>query len=246
MRHMSKLRRLFLLFCLVAPLSASAQLMVPNNDEIFARTMDPDSPFNFASLMMRYNAGDTTLTLEDYHYLYYGFAFTDMYRPLASIPAEDKILMVLEESEVPGYDGMLEIIRQGREVMKADPFSPKNLNFLVFAYGAIGDTVNERINHDRMTKVLAVIGASGTGETERSPMHILRFSHAADFLGSRGLVMANRRVVSRTTEYISLARRDGRIRGYFFDFSRIFWNDPGEAPVRERRWKINDWPPGQI
>lgn len=150
--------------------------------------------------------------------------------------------MVFEQSEEPDYEGMLEIIRNAREVMKTDPFSPKNLNFLVYAYGAIGDTVNEHINFDRMTKILAVIEASGTGETEKSPMHVLKFSHAADVLTARGLTFNNRRVVSRSVEYISLDKKDGKNRGYYFDFSRVFWNKPDEAPKPQRRWKINDWP----
>lgn len=224
----------------------NGEKMVPDNDEILARTIDTSSPFHHASLMMRYNAGDVTLTQEDYHYLYYGYAFTNAYRPLAGIPAEDMILEVfasLPEGAEPDREGMVKIIEYATEAMKADPFSPRNLNFLVYAYGAIGDSINERINYDRMTKVVAAIEASGTGESEKSPMHILRFTHAADVLTARGLSIAKRTVVSKTQELITLDRRDGRNRGYYFDYSRIFWNKPEEAPKPEkRRWKLNDWP----
>ncbi len=238
---MNKIILSLLIFMSPAAYSQTA----PDNEDIFVRTVDPGSPFHHPALMMRYNAGDTSLTQEDYHYLYYGYAFTDNYRPLSGIPAEDMILEVfaaLPEGGEPDREGMLKIIDYAGEAMKSDPFSPKNLNFLVYAYGAIGDSINERINHDRMTKILAVIEASGTGESEKSPMHILRFSHAADLLTARGLTIAKRTVISKTQELITLNRRDGRNRGYYFDYSRIFWNKPEETPKPARRWKINDWP----
>lgn len=236
------MRKAVILLLLSMPLAAYAQ-KAPDNDDIFAKTMDADSPFNYAALMLRYDSGDLTLTEEDYHYLYYGYAFTDPYKPLKSIPAEDNIIMVFDKDEEPDFAGMMEIIRSGMEVMKDDPFSPRNLNFLTYAYGAIGDTINERINYDRMTKVLTVIEASGTGLTEKSPMHVLKFSHAADLLTARGLTITNRRVVSKDVEYITLLEKDGRNKGYYFDFSRVFWASPEDTPKKERRWKINNWPP---
>ena len=61
-----------LLTLLLLPALAAAK--VPVEEDIVAKTSDPDSPFYYTSLMMRYNAGDETLTDEDYHYLYYGYA----------------------------------------------------------------------------------------------------------------------------------------------------------------------------
>ena len=58
-----------LLTLLLLPALAAAK--VPVEEDIVAKTSDPDSPFYYTSLMMRYNAGDETLTDEDYHYLYY-------------------------------------------------------------------------------------------------------------------------------------------------------------------------------
>ena len=59
-----------LLTLLLIPALAAAK--VPVEEDIVAKTSDPDSPFYYTSLMMRYNAGDETLTDEDYLYLYYG------------------------------------------------------------------------------------------------------------------------------------------------------------------------------
>ena len=52
-----------LLTLLLLPALAAAK--VPVEEDIVAKTSDPDSPFYYTSLMMRYNAGDETLTDED-------------------------------------------------------------------------------------------------------------------------------------------------------------------------------------
>lgn len=236
-----------LLLGIAAAVPVVSGQVAPDNEEIFEQTINHESPYYYPALMLRYNSGDTTLTEKDYRYLYYGYAFSDDYHPLAPIPAEDKVLMAFEKAhDDPSYDNMRDIIRYAEEVMRSDPFSPTNLNFLAYAYGAIGDTLNERINYDRLNKVLAAISGSGTGLTEKSPMHVLRFSHASDVLGTLGLSVTKRLVVSRTTEYITVANEKGRQqgKGYYFDYSRVYWSDPEDAPKKEHRWKINDYPMG--
>ena len=225
------------------PIAVAAQ-GVPDNDTIQTRTTYPGSPFFYDALFMRYKAGDTTLTAEDYHYLYYGYVFRDEYDPLVPIPAEANILAVFERTPEPDYYGMSEILQNAMEVMKHDPFSPSNLNFLVYAYGAIGDTVNERVNYDRFVKVIGVIESSGDGLKEKTPMHIIRFSHATDLLASRGLSASKSIVISQTVEFVELTHKDGDNRGYFFDYSRVYWKKPSREPEEEKRtWQFNNLPP---
>lgn len=54
-----------LLLLLLLPALAAAK--VPDEEDIQNKTMDAESPFYYPSLMMRYNAGDETLTDESYH-----------------------------------------------------------------------------------------------------------------------------------------------------------------------------------
>lgn len=207
---------------------------VPDNDLILKSIIDSGSEYYYPSLMMRYEMGDTTLTLDDYHYLYYGYAFQENYKPLEPIPAEDRLLMALERSTDGNELQAYELISSAAEVMKYDPFSPKNINFLIYAYQTVGDTINARINADRLDKVLATIESSGTGLKESMPMHVLWFSHATDIIGTKGLRIKNRMVRSRTVEYIALTEKDGNVKGYFFDFGRMYWRKP-DKPQREKR-----------
>lgn len=223
----------------------SLSLRVPDNDDILVRTIDANSPYYIDRLLAKYYAADEPLTDEEYFYLYYGFAYSDTYRPLEPNPAEDRVMAIVEEiMGNPTEDAMLRLVDAALEVMERDPFSPKNLNLLAFAYGSLGDSENERRCYERLEGVLRTIENSGTGETEDSPKHILMFSHASDVIYARGLEIKSREVISRSCEYIFLPQRDddGNL-GYYFDFSRVYWvrSDLPTEP-QKRGWRINDMP----
>lgn len=224
---------------------ASAQtLRVPDNEDILVRTIDIASPYYLDNLLAKYIAGEP-LSEEEFHYLYYGYAYSEQYRPLEPIVAEDRVLAVVEEVMTePTEERMQRLVECAMEVMERDPFSPKNLNLLAFAYGSLGDAVNERKCYDRLEGVLRTIENSGSGEKESSPLHVLRFEHAADVIYARGLDVKKREVVSRTCEYIFLTMKDERGNmGYYFDFSRVYWVK-SEQPARteKRGWTINNVP----
>lgn len=215
--------------CALGAEFVSAQ-RTPDNGAISAAISDVSSPYYYPSLMLRYENGDTTLTLDDYHYLYYGFAFQDRYKPTDPVRGTDEILAVFERNNNPGKEEALEIIRYAKQVMEQDPFSLNNINYLTYAYGVIGDTINERINADRFEKIYSTIESSGKGTAEKSPWHILWFSHANDLLATKGFEVDKRTIVSRSTEYIEVKKNDMGAKGFYFDFTRLYWKKPEDMP----------------
>ena len=122
------------------------------------------------------------------------------------------------------------------------------MNLLAFAYGALGDSKNEQINYNRMNSILATIEDSGNGLKEGSAWHILMFGHALDLLAAHDRHYGKARVVSRSVEYVPLLEpvrtEEGRIKGYYFDYSRIYRNNPdGYVFKRPRTWQINNLRP---
>ncbi len=242
------MKRLFWIAALLLPALAAAQ--APDEDEIFDRTTAAASPYYYPNLLIRYNAGDTTLTVDDYRYLYYGYAFRDEYKPLATNDDLDRTLLVASrlDPDKPRVEDLEAIITSGAAALEQDPFSPKLLNLMAFAYGALGNKEQETAYYDRMQKVIAAIKSTGDGLTQRSPQHILMFDHALDVMTADGLIPGKSRVVSRTTEYVPLVvpeQTDGRkVKGLYFDYSRIYRNKPeGYSFKRERTWQFNNLKP---
>lgn len=235
------MKKILLAVILLLPVALCAQeLRAPDNDRILMEILDAASPHYYPHLMSRYMKGDRALTAEDYHYLYYGYAYQASYAPLEPQPAVDDMLMVLERSSEPDSLQCVNLIGYGREAMKSDPFNPVTLNLIAFAYTILGDTVEARNYAIRVERVLGTIKSSGTGLTERSPWVVLAFSHTDAVLASMELQVKTRRVVSRTVEYVEPRVLKGKEKGYYFDFGRAYWNKPERTPEPQKRgWEIN-------
>lgn len=233
---------------LLVPAMAAAQ--VPDEADIIDKTNTATSPYYYPNLLLRYNTVDTTLTAADYHYLYYGYAYRDEYKPLEPNPDLDRTLLIVSglDLEKPRVEDLEALISACFAALDRDPFSPKLLNLMAYAYGALGEKEREAAYYDRMQKVLATIKASGDGLSEKAPRHILMFDHALDALKAEDLTPEKSRVVSRTVEYVPLLvpqSVDGRkVKGYYFDFSRIYRNKPeGYTYKRDRTWQFNNLKP---
>ena len=132
------MKRLLLAFMLILPLIGSAK--IPDEEDIKRKILDPQSQFYYTNLMMRYNNLEK-LSDEEYHYLYYGFAYQDRYKPTASNPSADELYARIPglNTDAPDRQQIEQIIIYCNRAIEQDPFNPTMLKLLVFAYGAMGD-----------------------------------------------------------------------------------------------------------
>ena len=65
-------------------LPALAWAKIPDEEDILRKIMDGSSPFFYGNLQMRYNNLEQ-LTDEEYHYLYYGYAYHENYKDRKSV-----------------------------------------------------------------------------------------------------------------------------------------------------------------
>lgn len=237
-----------IIFLFILPLLATAK--VPVEDDIIDATLSPSSPYYHPNLMMRYIMGDTMLTENEYHYLYYGYAYQDNYKPLVLNPDLDKTLMLAAsiDTEEPLVEDINTLISVTNGALTRDPFSPQLLNLMAFAHGALGDTIQEKAYYRKMEYVLKTIESSGDALTQKTPQHVLMFGHANDLLTSKSIAHGKGKIISRLVQYIPLTksiRVDGKkIKGYYFDFGRVYWNKPeGYTYKRDRTWQFNNLKP---
>ncbi len=241
------MRLRLLLILLVSMLSVSAlSARTPDNDDIYAKVADSASPYYYPNLKMRYDQWSAPMNSEELHYLYYGYAYQPEYKPLNENPYLTRVLEIMAKIaiEEPAVSDLDELVLTAMSAYERDPFSPQILNILAYAYGALGDGVREKAFYERLNGVLEVIGASGDGLKERSAMHITMFSHALDYIASKGWTYGKARVISREVEYVPFEVARNKVKGYYFDFSRIYWNKPENYTFkRERTWQFNNLKP---
>ena len=238
------MKRLFSIF-IAALVAASAMAATPNNDRIFAAITNVDSPLYYPNLMLRFKEGKP-MSDDEYHHLYYGYAFQPSYKPLEANSAMVRVQEIMARISIdkPSVHDIDELIAAGIAAMEHDPFSPTLLNILTYAYGAAGDRVRELAYSDHLRGILRCIEQSGDGLKERTPMHIIMFSHGLDYIASKNINYLKGRIISRTVEFVPFDFPQNKVKGYYFDYSRVYWNKPDNYTFkRERTWQFNNLKP---
>ncbi len=237
------------LLLLLLPLSLVAK--VPVEDDILEQITDPESQFYYPNLFLRFNNGDATLTQEDFHYLYYGFAYQSLYKPLEVQTKSDKVFMMATTIDpyTPTEESLQSLVIATTEALEQNPFSPNLWNLLAYAYGALGDPAREEMAFERVNLILKTIDSSGSGLKEREAKHIIMYDHAIDLLTSQGIRHNSAEIISRTVEFMPFVETQRtssgkKIKGIYFDFGRIYWNKPdiNDEP-RKKAWQFNDLKP---
>ncbi len=238
-----------LLLLLLLPLSLLAK--TPVEDDIIDKINDPNSEFYYPNLYLRFNTG-SAFTAEEFHYLYYGFAYSELYQPLVVNDKIDRVLLLASamDPDAPSESALDEIIVSANEALVLNPFSPTLWNLLAYAYGALGDSTREKMAFDRFNQILSTIDSSGDGTKEKSPKHIIMFDHAIDLLTVQGLAHDQPKVISRTVEFVPFmepqtdADSGKKVKGVYFDFGRIYWNKPDNVTYkRDQKWQFNNLKP---
>lgn len=238
-----------LLFALLPTMTMAqdADVRIPDEEDILHQTLSASSPYYYTNLLLKYRNGAEKLTHDEYFYLYYGYLYQEDYRPFVENRALDEMLLLMSgvDVEQPMVSQLEAIIERGMEAMELDPFNPKVLNIMAFAYGALGDAQREQLYFDHLNGVLHTIEHSGTGLKETSPWHVLMFSHAYDLLAAKGYAYGQAKIISRSVEYIPLIKKsEDRIKGFYFDYSRVYRNKPTDVVIKQdRTWQFNNLKP---
>ncbi|MEE1168853.1 MAG: DUF4919 domain-containing protein [Alistipes sp.] len=240
-----------LLLAIVLPVAAMAQednnYRTPDEDDILRQTLTLSSPYYYTNLMLKYRNGQQELTADEYFYLYYGYIYDEGYRPFAKNRALDEMLLIMTgiDTAQPMVSQLEALIERGVEALDMDPFNPKVLNILAYAYGALDDPEREQMYYKHLNGILATIESTGSGLKENSAMHVLMFSHAYDLLASKGYQYGEGKIISRTVEFVPVVKRAGnKAKGFYFDYSRVYRNKPDDVTIkRDRTWQFNNLKP---
>lgn len=223
------------------------EVRVPDEDDIIHKTVSVSSPYYYTNLMLKYRNGTAPLSDLEYYYLYYGYVYDENYRPFGENEALDKMLLVMAgiNPDAPTVMQLESLIENGAVAMEVDPFNPKVLNMMAYAYGALGDKAREQLYYNHLNGILSTIESTGSGLKEEERWHVLMFSHAYDLLASKGYAYSESRIISREAMFVPIAQRPKeRIKGFYFDYSRIYRNKPEDVTFkRDRTWQFNNLKP---
>lgn len=215
----------FLLLLLVACVNVFAQdedfFSKPDYKQIEKSIKDPTSPYSYSKLMQRYQAADSTMTLEERRHLYYGYTFNLDYKGTDNQEYNDKLAELLAKQEFTDTD-YNNILTHTDVMLRDDPFSLRALEAQLFVY-AQQDNVNGYIaNVVKKKIVFDAIVSSGDGISQGTPIYVIRVGHEYDLLGYLGYSFGgNSKILKKKLNYLSLKNNKFGIDALYFNIEPV-------------------------
>lgn len=215
------MKKLLLIFSLVLLFAANAwaqEVDAPDYKAIRTTIQNQKGPNYYPSLMRRYLANDTTLTLEQVRNLYYGFALQEDYVPYQTPKKElyDIRRVLTEHKGNPRQ--CPEAIQVSLEVLDDNPFDLLAISTMSFAYLQLQDTVSYHLWNEKQTSLLDAIISSGDGESPATAFHVINIEHEYEVLNRMGLQLETDSLCNDKIEYLKVKSNSEEIPGLYFNF----------------------------
>ena len=193
----------------------------PDYARIQRDVADSASKLFYPNLMSRYLRNDTTLGIEEYRHLYYGYTFQKAYDPFWKSGETDTLQQLYAKGTFTEADCHA-IIKYARKSIEKFPFDLRQIMMLPFAYHTIGDETEANKWAFKAGSITQVIIRSGNGKSPESAWHIILQSHEYDIIRTIGLDGKPLVTPKGNSDYVELEENEFKLKGVYFDVGRIF------------------------
>ena len=195
----------------------------PDYKKIERVTKDKSSEFYYPKLFSRYIANDTTLSVEQYKMLYYGFFFQEGYSSFGSTSAFNDSMKALFNKESLTNADRRDIIRYTKEDLKTSPFSLRDLYRLYRFYNILGDDADGNLCRYKLETLAKAISSTGDARTDTTGIHVLSVEDEYAIVSMLGYEFGGTQTLTgNQCDYLTLKKNDDNIDGLYFDVKQIF------------------------
>ena len=210
-----------LIFVIAVPGVAQKYEVKPVDfNEIKEATQDTKSKFFFPRLMKEFESNDTSMTAEEYRYLYYGYVFQEDYNPFRESRYSDMIESLYYNKEFTRSE--CDTIEKYAELSLDDNiFDLQQMEFFIFALKEKKKYARAAIRQFRLNQIIATILSSGKGTAE-SPWVVTSVSHEYYILNKLGYVATEHQTLPGCIDFIAVKpKNDKSPEGFYFDASKL-------------------------
>lgn len=209
------------LFALLLSMSSQAwaqEVEAPDYRYIRQVTSNSKSLNYYPRLMQQYLQNDTTLTFEQYRFLYYGFVLQEDFVPYKEPkePLIDIRKKMLATDKV--IDLCPEAIRIASRCLDDDPFDLTAMSTISLAYLYLGDTLSYNRWEEKMSHILDAIATTGDGENIENAIHVTSIAHEYEVINKMGLIAESDSLCNNQVEFLRVKENAEGIPGLFFNF----------------------------
>lgn len=144
----------------------------PDYNQIESNIANKQSNLYYPKLWARFQQGDTTMTEEEVHHLYYGYVFDKDYSPFYSVHNPKQMDDILKK-ENPTKEEWEKLALSFDESIKAEPFNCLYLHYQSLAYEALNMQNEAAKNLGKMKCILHAQAYSGDGLLKETAIHVI-------------------------------------------------------------------------
>ena len=201
----------------------------PDMTEIKKQSTDPASPYYYPKLLSRFMTNnDSSMTVKEYQYLYYGTMFQEDYDPYRMSPFENEVKQlapVYLKREHLSKGECRRIISLAEKVLGDNPLDLRQIDYLVYAYKQSGKVNIANIWASKLNNLLLTIASSGTGDDTENAWVVVYQSHEYDFFNLSGatVVVTGSEFVEPYYEKVtvSVGKKDVKTSSHYFDLHHM-------------------------
>ena len=217
---MYKKQLLILTFLLgsVLVFSQNIETEKPDYNKIEKEITKKKSEFFYPKLMKKYMNSDSTMTLKEKRYLYYGYSFQDAYSPYGHSDFSDTLREVLQKEKHTDEE-LNRIIELSDSILVDNPFDLRVIKYQLYALDKLEKkkAFDKRINQMRI--VVDALLSSGDGLKKKTAFYVIYTSHEYDLLNILGYEFGGEQSLIDHFDYLKVAKNSKNIKGFYFDIS---------------------------
>lgn len=192
----------------------------PDYAAIRKQTFNSKSPTYYPSLMQRFVDCDSTLTLDDYRCLYYGFPLREDFIPYQNI--NSSVIEARKKLTESGASAEVcsEAIKVAEAALLDNPFDLIALSIIPICYQQLGDSERSSLWNLKLQGILSAISSSGDGETAETAIHVINIEHEYEILNRLGLELDQIEATkTKQTDFMRVRENTDSIKGRYFNYS---------------------------
>ncbi|MDR1054664.1 MAG: DUF4919 domain-containing protein [Prevotellaceae bacterium] len=204
-----------------ADISEDSDVGVPDYDLIKAEIYNPNSRWYYPVLIQRFYNYDPTLTLKDYHFVYYGYLFSDIYVFTDPLSNKDKTMDYLKKENQTPEDSQI-LIKLLREAYKEHPFDFGKANLMATIYNELNDIENYSAIQGRIQRLGDVLQHSGDGKTKETAIHVISTLHENYIFDVKSLKKKKQWLIENKYDVIEAVDKLGEPVTIYFNVEQAF------------------------
>lgn len=214
-------KQLLVIMILLVSMSIFSQNMEtekPDYKKIEKKISKEKSDFYYPKLLKKYMNSDTTMTLKEKRYLYYGYSFQNSYSPYGHSNFSDSLGTVLQKEKHSNKE-LLKIIKFSDSVLVENPFDLRVINYQLYAYEKLGEKIEFDKKINQMKIIVDALLSSGDGLKKKTAFYVIYISQEYDLLNILGFEFGGEQSLIEHYDYLKAAKNSQKIKGFYFDVS---------------------------